>query len=279
MYPIVRLVRGRRRRSADLSRLEPLPEARAAGIPDADFVSAAFDVEASTPPRRMVVVLSTPRSGSTYLCELLHRAGLCTAHEYFQPYQYLPLLAHRWGCVERGHVSWPSYARALERHRTSPQGVLGVNIHGSHVRHFLQALPWLTAPDAAYLWLRRRDKLRQAVSYGIARQTRQWSTHFARGAEPRYDYAAFARLLGAIHEQEDLIRAFLHERAPVHRTLDYEDLVDDPAGSLKSALGVESAATPTASEPGLRRQGDATNEGFLSRFVQDVLAGPDSSAP
>jgi LPS sulfotransferase NodH len=275
MPAITRMLRGRRG-PADLSLLQPVDQAFP--IPDADFVSPSFDSESPQPPSRMVVILSTPRSGSTYLCQLLYRAGFCMAHEYFQPYQYLPLLAYRWGCVEDGHVSWPTYALALERHRTSARGVLGVNLHGAHVRHFLEALPSFTAPDVGYVWLRRRDKLRQAVSYAIALQTRKWSSHFARHAEPRYDHRRFRDSLEAIHAQEDLIQAFLHARAPVHGTVDYEDLVDDPSGNLKRLFDVESAHATAKDDRGLRRQADVTNEAYLSRFAGDIIDGRDPSS-
>jgi Stf0 sulphotransferase len=120
MNPITELLRrwvGRapKNHAPDLSRIEPLSDDEAKSIPEADFVSEPFDREASAPPSRMIVILSTPRSGSTFLCQLLHRAGLCTPHEYFQCDHYLPLLAYRWACVDGGCVSWQRYASALER--------------------------------------------------------------------------------------------------------------------------------------------------------------------
>jgi LPS sulfotransferase NodH len=205
-HAVRRRVRARR---SDLAHVRPLSESERAAIPDADFVSEAFDRTAASPTRRMIIIFSTPRSGSTFLCQLLHRAGVCTPHEYFQPHDYLPLLAFRWNCVDGGRVAWNRYASALELHRTSELGVLGINLHGSHLRHFERALPHFSAREVRYVWLQRRDKLRQAVSYGIATQTGEWSSEFKTSSRPTYRFDIFHGRLKAIQRQEALIQAFV----------------------------------------------------------------------
>ena len=69
-------------------------------LPEDDFADAQFDRDVGTPPRTLLLILSTPRSGSTLACNLLHQAGVCTAHEYFQPYQIRPAMMRRWGLTE-----------------------------------------------------------------------------------------------------------------------------------------------------------------------------------
>ena len=260
---------------AGLSRVELLSEREAGYIPDGDFVSASFDVDSKQNPSRMVVLLSTPRSGSTYLCDLLHRADFCTAHEYFQPEQYLPLLAYRWGCVDRGRLSWPRYARALESHRTSQTGVLGINVHGTHLHRFDEALPEFSASEVDYLWLQRCDKLRQAVSLSIARQTGQWSSLFKARAVPRYDRSLILKSLRTIHAEEDLIAAYLHARGISCTTIYYEDVARAPGAVLRSALGIEigkSARNGIA----LRPQGGPRNDAWASKLGSDMFFGPDA---
>lgn len=263
--------------SSDSWPIKPLSATEARAIPNSDFVSPAFDRTANdNSPSRMVVILSTPRSGSTYLCELLHRAGFCTAHEYFQREQYLPLLAERWDCIDDGRVSWSRYVRALERHRTSGEGVLGVNVHGAHLRRFIAALPYFSAPTVAYLWLRRRDKLRQAVSFAIARQTERWSSNFEARAQANYDYDFIRRRLKMIHSHEDTIAAFLHARKLTHDVIDYEELVSNPRATVQTTLGVDIVETSTTDVHALRPQGNATNDAWVSRFANDILFGPDT---
>lgn len=274
MRPIAGLLRRVRPGSSGgdgLSRIDrPSPQALAA-IPDADFVSSRFDRESAGPPLRMVVLLSTPRSGSTYLCQLLHRAGHCTMHEYFQREHYLPLLAQRWACVDDRIIRWDRYASALEQNRTSAAGVLGINLHGSHLARYLEALPHFVAPQVDYVWLTRRDKLRQAVSYGIARQTRQWSSAFEKAGEATYDYAFFLDKLQLIHRQENAIASFLHLGGIACRQICYEDFVQEPMRILREAFGVDTGEAGEV-EPGLRKQGDTLNESLMRRFARDLLA-------
>ena len=263
------------RKSYELSRMAPLCEREARSIPDADFVSPAFDNDQSRRPSQMVVILSTPRCGSTYLCDLLRRAGLCTPHEYFQPQHYLPLLSYRWDCVENGRVGWRRYARALEKNRTSASGTLGIKVHGAHLYYFSEALPYFTAPATRYVWLQRRDRLRQAVSFGIARQTGQWTSHFRARGSPTYRYNYLRRGLNAIHSQEDLIAAFLYARGLSYETLYYEDLLGAArAQMLKKAFDIDVPQTRAAADPlAPRRQADALNETWLSRFARNMFFG------
>ncbi len=254
-------------------RVAALSDEERRSIPEADFVSAKFDRDAGQAPSRMIVVLSTPRSGSTYLCQLLYNAGLCTAHEYFQREHYLPLLAERWGCLDGGRVRPDLYAAALERHRTSDDGVLGINLHGSHLHRFVAALPFFSAEDVGYVWLQRRDKLRQAVSFGIAKQTGQWSSEFAKSAERRYDFAHYAERLGMIHRQEDLIRAFIAGNEVACDQISYEDLTSDPAAVVKACFDIDIAGSLSGADRPLQKQGDATNDDFVRRLSNDLFFG------
>ena len=278
MNSIVKVLRrqvGRvvRRPGAPSWRLAALSDEEKRSIPEADFVSARFDRDAGALPSRMIVILSTPRSGSTYLCQLLHNAGLCTAHEYLQREQYLPLLAERWGCLEGGRVQPDRYISALERHRTSDRGVLGINLHGSHLQRFVAALPHCSAGDVKYVWLQRRDKLRQAVSFGIAKQTGQWSSEFGRSAEKQYDFSHFSERLAMIHRHEDLVRAFIAGNEVACDQISYEDLTADPAAVVKACFDVDIAGSLPGADRPLQKQGDATNEDFVRRLAHDML-GP-----
>ena len=105
-------------------------------LPEDDFADGQFDRDVGTPPRTLLLILSTPRSGSTLACDLLHQAGVCTAHEYFQPYQIRPAMMRRWGLTEEDDAG---YCAALARYRTSPNGVLGINLHLHHLKYFERA--------------------------------------------------------------------------------------------------------------------------------------------
>ncbi len=105
-------------------------------IPKQDFVDRQYDLEECPPVKKIIFILSTPRSGSTLLSDLIYRSGLCLAHEYFQKFQYMPILADRWGCIRDDILDKPAYLENLIRKRTSPSGWLGINLHGEHLPMF-----------------------------------------------------------------------------------------------------------------------------------------------
>jgi len=238
-------------------------------LPPEDFVNAAFDEQAPTPTRDLLVILSTPRSGSTFLCDMLRRAGVCVAHEYFQPYQYLPALADRWGARDGNHIDLAAYVAGLRRHRTSAAGILGVNLHGHHLPVFLKAEPAFADLTPHYVLLRRRDTVAQAVSYHIARSTGAWSSHFAPVADSAYDFAGIDAALRNITLWTTWNEAFLKARGAEPVMLWYEDLVADPAAALASIPGVPANA---AAGTDLKRQSSGgPGPAFSARYAQDKM--------
>jgi LPS sulfotransferase NodH len=160
-------------------------------IQDNGFASVAYDNPRphSGELKKLYVLVSTPRSGSTALCSEIYRQTGLVVHEYLQPFQYMPCLASRYGAIQKSSHSKAAtdtrvivlskYFDALVRHRAI-NGTLGINCHVSHLV-YLEALIRRAKdvyPDLAIYkdYLSRQDKYRQAASYAIARQTRLWST-------------------------------------------------------------------------------------------------------
>lgn len=268
-----RFGRKHRRGSLDPARHRPLSSAERARIPSEDLVNRAFDNSPSDVcrTRRILVLLSTQRSGSTFICDLLWRRQICVMHEYFQTEIYLPLLAERWACVSDGQVDWSAYVNALQQYRSGPAGVLGINLHGAHLRAYLQAQDQFPAVDCCHVWLRRRDILQQAVSLAIAEQTGRWSSHYVAGRPAAYDYGFFLGRLRYLHAQEDRIAAYLRSRQIPYETVYYEDLMVAPEATLARAFDLDLNAEEPVAESAMRRQRSAESEEFLARFAADLV--------
>ena len=114
----------------DISNIQNL----AVKIPVNDFVDGQFDSDNGVLTTDGLFIFSTPRSGSTMLADLIYKNAICLPHEYFQPFQYLPIMANRWGCVREGHLDKELYLKCLFRYRTYPNGWFGVNLHGKHLK-------------------------------------------------------------------------------------------------------------------------------------------------
>lgn len=119
------------------------------------------------------LVCATPRSGSTLLCEALRNTSVAgRPDEYFAP-ENVVRLSQMWG------VSSGYFERVLE-HGTTPNGVFGTKMMISQLDHFagevqksrrnvdpdipIQELLISVFPNLHYIWITRRDKVRQAVS-------------------------------------------------------------------------------------------------------------------
>lgn len=222
-----------------LDRLRPLaPEARA-HVPEADMIQARFDVADAPAASELLLILSTQRSGSTFLCEQLAALDYCYAHEYFQHFQYMQILAERWDFAGKGTVDWELFAAALRRHRTAPTGILAINLHGSHLDRFERAAAHLADLPTRYLHVTRRDIVGQALSFHEARQSSQWSAHFAKVKEPEYSYPGTRKALEWLQEQNARISAYLAARGVAAESVVYEELVADPAAIIARITGRE----------------------------------------
>ena len=161
------------------------------------------------------LVCATPRSGSTLLCEALKGTGVAgRPEEYFEavpatgrpprPEDYLEGLDDAEAHALVGGAAAPepppysslagvsSYAEHLERVRewgTTPNGVFAAKLMWDHVERLTALGPMDELFDRPrYVWVRRGDVVRQAVSLWRAMQTQSWrddSTDGAAAARPR----------------------------------------------------------------------------------------------
>jgi LPS sulfotransferase NodH len=135
-------------------------------------------------PYTSYMVCATPRSGSSLLDEALTNTGIMgMPDEYF-----LPRNERMWR--KAWNVStFSEYLAEVLRRGTSPNGVFGTKMmwgyfgrFGKQIRH-LPGNRYRTTHEAlntvfpalSYIWIRRRDKVRQAVSHAKARQTNVWA--------------------------------------------------------------------------------------------------------
>jgi LPS sulfotransferase NodH len=247
-------------------------------------------------PERTYLVASLHRSGSSLVAAALTETGtLGVPFEYFI-WPTISILAARFGAVrftarerlrhlrrrlrgdgpwlsasERARTDMAEYVRALQRVRTTPNGVFGVKVHHPQIgrvqEQFGVDLLELVQPRRIVL-LTRRDHLRQAVSLHRAQQSGRWS---ARGSlepdpPPPFDPSAIEELKRRIEQEE----AGWHEvlsryDAPVHRMV-YEELDADYEGVMAACfafLGEPNAPVPPR---GLDRLADAVTEEWVARL-------------
>lgn len=258
------------------------------------------------------LVCATQRSGSTLLCELLRATDVAGApDEYFerlrgtglarQPRQYFedPSVSH---IAERLPPTLPGrpeepgefehWFRYVLQRGTTLNGVFGAKMMWNYLDDFkvrMGELPGLgdlsfnerldaVFPNLKIVFMRRRDKVAQAVSLWKAIQTQQWRTESESDTEPveadeepgvGYDYEAIEYLLNELHRWDARWEEWFHATGREPIRVFYDEFTVSRAatiGRLLDALGIDPPAPE--GEP-MKRQADNRSRDWVSRFRSD----------
>jgi trehalose 2-sulfotransferase len=232
------------------------------------------DFPRNTPARTRYCILSSQRSGSTLLARMLFHT-----RQAGDPLEFFNLRLLRLAQVQTGNQSLTpiEFMRLMESRRTSPNGVFGMKIHYEQMlRAFQSNMPSqkmieFLRKQHHLFWMRRRDRLRQAVSHAVATQTNSWSSE-----EPPKATASSVSCLDCINSLqaisfqdfgwEQLIRA---AKLQV-RIIWYEDLISDYEGTCRLVLRdlkLENAV-PTIPPPPIQRQSGAVNNQLFAELTE-----------
>jgi trehalose 2-sulfotransferase len=256
------------------------------------------------------LVCATPRSGSTLLCEALKAMGVAgRPEEYFEvvpatgrplrPEDYLAGLSDPAALALiraaappgpppysslAGVASYEEHLRRVRDWGTTPNGVFGAKLMWDHVDH-LQAVDAGRPPaellaelfdGPRYVWVRRGDVVRQAVSLWRAMQTQAWrhdSGATEAGVRPRYCFPALRHLVARLTDHDARWGGLLATvGAPVLR-LSYEELTADLPGALERTarhIGVSVPTDRPPAAPAMRRQADELSEAWVAAYARDA---------
>ncbi|MBT8425831.1 MAG: hypothetical protein KJO67_12715 [Silicimonas sp.] len=222
-----------------------------------------------TEVRKVVLVASTPRSGSHMLGHAMAASGVLGV-----PYEYLnPANLDEWR-RRLGVTGTDDLLRALFRRRTTPNGVFGLKAHYDHAQAFGGAAALIAAlPGAVIVHIRRGDVLRQAISYAIARQTGVWiAGQDAVSDDIRFDAALINRCLNDIVVQNARWDTAFREAGITPLPLFYEDVRDDIAGAVARVArhaGVECQPQDIAVDAQTRRQSKTSRtDAWVERYAE-----------
>jgi trehalose 2-sulfotransferase len=253
------------------------------------------------------LVCATPRSGSTLLCETLRETGVAgNPLEFFEavpetgvprrPLDYLEGLEDPEALALVGGAPPPpaprysdlraiaSYDEHLEHVRewgTTPNGVFGAKIMWAHLGDLarrvgaadLRELVDSLFGEPRFVWVRRADTVRQAVSLWRAMQTQSWrAENETATGEPRYSYAALRHLVELLSAHDAAWERFFAPAGTRVLSLAYEDVAADLGAAVRRTLehiGVEAAGHGL---PAMRRQADERSDAWAERYARDAGA-------
>ena len=238
-------------------------------------MSRERDFPKASPVRMRYAILSSPRSGSTLLARMLFETQMAgDPLEYLSPY----LLAIERQRSARSKLGFADFVKLMESRRTSENGLFGMQVHYSQ---FLSAFASekITAEMIKFvrgfdklIWVRRRDRLRQAVSFAIARHTKAWSSEEERTIDlsnaaeihPVQSVRALSTVCASDAGWEMLIKKL---SLNVHE-LWYEDLANNYREHSVSALrflGLDFDAS-NITDPPIQRQTTQLNQQVLDHL-------------
>jgi trehalose 2-sulfotransferase len=267
-------------------------------------------------PTRSYIVCSTQRNGSTYLCRLLASTGVAgNPQEYFEaradtgmpphPGYFLAGLPRTGTGIRddprpaegpdysdlRAVDSWESHLERTFRSGTTDNGVFAAKLMWSQLPDLEQhavSVPELAGATGAellgrlfgnpsYVWMRRRDKVRQAISLWRALQTRTWRIESpAADLDERtlyYNFEGIEHLRRRlIADDESWGRFFLHSLIEPLELFYETDLETNPAGAVARVLAHIGVDEPPGWRPAARmvRQSDGLNEAWHDAYHRDA---------
>jgi LPS sulfotransferase NodH len=222
--------------------------------------------EGAPPPTVSLVICSLPRSGSSLLCDLLANTELAGAPMEFFDRDAIDAFRRIWG-VE----TFEEYLDALLVKKTSPNGVFALKLlygqlaelDGRDLRGIL--------PSPRFVYVTRRDQVRQAVSFARATQTEQWaSDHPAPADPPVFDRAQIRDMLEWVKQDERLWEAFFEHHAISPLRVAYEDFagsVEQTVLAILQHAGIDLPPGFRLEPPTLEQQADDLSEEWVRRFL------------
>lgn len=199
------------------------------------MMATSRDFNERTEVKLRYAILSVPRSGSTLLSRALYETRMAgDPHEYLNP----AAIAVHQEASGAASMTVDAYLREIEARRTSSNGYFGIKVHYFHLSRLCDtvekklrvATHFLRQQDRRVL-ITRRDKIAQAISYYIARQSGRWTSEHERhlqtdaDANVSFDPVAIARCLQRIIEDEDGWRRALSSAGLPYLEIFFEDFV------------------------------------------------------
>jgi LPS sulfotransferase NodH len=236
-------------------------------------------------PMISYLVCATHRSGSNLLCQALWHTDLCgRPQEFFSPTRAEKIAAEHELTADPGE-DYAAYVAELIEGRASPNGVFGGKMMWAHLAPFVAALGnegegteavlARVFPALRYLWVRRGDKLRQAISMWKAKQTKVYNSLQAGeragdGPAAEFDFAEIRKCKERFEREDEAWGEFFRSSGIEPVEVVYEEFAANYEAGVASILAEFGIATPdgfAVKSLTYQKLADATNEEWRERYL------------
>jgi trehalose 2-sulfotransferase len=224
-------------------------------------------------PKLGYLICTTPRSGSTYLCDLLRTTGqLGNPHEYFSAWMMQRLgRPHRYGSVAE-HMEF------VRTHGCTPNGIFAAKIFRYNMEVLSPAAVMAAMGHPPILFLERMDLVGQAISFARSAVTRAFRAGESDAKIPTYDPVVIRGYLEMLIRDNAAWRLWFARQGITPLHVVYEDLVVEPQAvvdRIARRMGVAESVIIDPAALRLRVQRDELNAEWRERFL---AAKPDIPA-
>ena len=187
-------------------------------------------IEILPEPRSRFLIAITPRSGSSYLCDMMTKIKLFGIPGEVMNQEFIPRI------IKRIPGRNPEeYIRNVMRFRKTKNGVSGLKASWFQFQNFINAMDDRTfMAGFKYIYLTRRDIAAQAVSLYKATESSVFHTNIQHSQEAitklqllGYDYEKIKEWYIHIDRQEKGWQEYFYERRIIPLCVTYEDIDED----------------------------------------------------
>ena len=215
-----------------------------------DQVDTGYEGKFDFPPRASgpaitYLLASVPRAGSTFFSHVLWRTGCLGA-----PLEYLNFEpAGPYGFAAKSPEMQLQLWHSVLRRRCSPNGVFGLKVFPIQLEQLNQGNSPLLSEvlsmmlprdrERRVVYLRRCDRIAQAVSYARASMSGIWRKEQEEGAAAPIDYSqeALESAERGIAFQEEVWARMFNDLRIEPMELWHEDVLSDPAAAAQQVAG------------------------------------------
>jgi len=233
-------------------------------------------------PASSYIIASVQRSGTHLLCSILRSTGVAGSPDEFFLSKAGEAWESRWGAPSRH-----GYIERVLRDNTGANGVFGAVVMWSYFERMLQMLQELpehnsfTGADILgellnrpkYIWLRRRNRVEQAVSWDMACQTGVWAQRVGFNSQPettlKFDFKAVDEWCNRIAEHEASWANYFRESSIEPLVLYYEDVVASHHRAAERVLEFLGLAVPHGIEilaPAVEKQANEISHQWAASY-------------
>jgi LPS sulfotransferase NodH len=240
---------------------------------------------------RSYLVCTTPRSGSTLLCQHLRR----TDRAGF-PFELWLVKSETARWAEIGATTFAEYFADFTARTVTANGVIGAKVMWGQLAHGLDRLrdagfasggdrdaAVLAAafPDLRYVWLRREDVDRQGVSWWRATATRQYhvTDEGNRAPAPPFDFDGIDRRVRQLRAMDEQWGAWFTAGGIAPVVVTYEEFVAHRERVLRGVLQSLGITMPIGFRfrrgrlvraSRFRRLADATTDAYVAQYRREA---------